>query len=138
MSRTIHVVIVDDHAPFREGLTDLLNAELDLRVVGQGGSAAEAVDLVQDLQPDIILLDLQMPGGGIPAAAQIARSQAQTRIAILTDLNEEDSVDAAREVGAQCYLLKGISARALACILRSLCDGRPDARCWPAPEALRT
>lgn len=66
MSQIISVVVVDDHGPFRECLSDTLNAEQDVRVVGQGASAAEAVMLVEDLQPDIVLLDLEMPGGASP------------------------------------------------------------------------
>jgi len=60
----IHVVIVDDHALFRESLATLLKAEADIEEMGLGGSAAEAVQLARDLLPEIILLDLDMPGGG--------------------------------------------------------------------------
>jgi two-component system, NarL family, nitrate/nitrite response regulator NarL len=135
MSQIINVVVVDDHGPFRECLADTLNAEQDVRVVGQGASAAEAIMLVEDLRPDIVLLDLEMPGGGIPAATQIAQAQPQTRIVILTGNNEEESVRTAQLLGVWCYLLKGISARALTDILRNVYRGHTDAGCWPASDA---
>lgn len=134
MSQIINVVVVDDHVPFREGLTDTLNAEQDVRVVGQGASAAEAVMLVEDLRPDIVLLDLDMPGGGIPAATRIAQVQPQTRIVILTGSHEEESIQAAQLLGVWCYLLKGISARALMDILRDVYRGHRGAACWPSSD----
>jgi two-component system, NarL family, nitrate/nitrite response regulator NarL len=138
MNSIINVVVVDDHPYFREGLTDTLNQEDGVRVVGQGASAADAVMLVEDLHPDIVLLDLAMPGGGISAATQIARSQPQTRIVVLTGINEPESVDAAQRLGVHCYLLKGISSHTLTRILRDVYDGHAGAECWPAPNMARS
>ena len=71
-SNRIHVVIADDHAMFRDGLASILSAEADLEVVGQGGTAQDAIRLARDLLPEIILLDVDMPGGGLEAARIIA------------------------------------------------------------------
>src|SRR5690348_6435050 len=71
MSDMMQIVVVDDHPLFRDGVVHTLSAEPDIEVVGQGGSAAEAVELAQDRLPDLILLDIHMPGGGLQAAQTI-------------------------------------------------------------------
>lgn len=137
MSPTISIVVVDDHRLFREELTQTLNAEPDVLVVGEGASADDAVLLVDHHRPDIVLLDLELPGGGISAATQIVQAQPTTRIVILTGINEAEAIEAAQQVGTQCYLLKGISGHALADILREVYHGRTSAACWPPPDAPR-
>lgn len=119
----IHTVIVDDHALFRESLATLLKAEPDIEVVGLGGSADEAVQLARDLLPDIILLDLDMPGGGLAAAQIIANELPVTRIVVLTASEEDDHLIAALKTGARAYILKGVMARELLRILRAVAAG---------------
>lgn len=117
------IVIVDDHALFRDGLATILDAEDYLEVVGQGGSAEEAINLTKDLKPDIILLDLDMPGGGLHAADVIANEVSQTRIIILTASEEDKNLINALKIGASAYILKGVAARELLRILRMVIDG---------------
>lgn len=117
------IVIVDDHALFRDGLATILDAEDDLEVVGQGGSAEEAIQLTKDLTPNIVLLDLDMPGGGLRAATVISNEIAETKIVVLTASEEDNNLLNALKIGAQAYILKGVAARELLRILRMVIDG---------------
>ena len=117
------LVIVDDHALFREGLATILSAEDDLEVVGQGGSADEAIHLAKDLSPDIILLDLDMPGGGLKAAKVISTEMGETKIVVLTASEEDNNLINSLKIGADAYILKGVAARELLRILRMVIDG---------------
>ena len=101
MSDKIHIVIADDHTLFRDGLATIINAEPDLEVVGQAGNKDEAVQLARDLLPDIALLDIDMPGGGLEAARVIAEQYPVTRIAILTASEEDDHLIGALKTGAR-------------------------------------
>jgi DNA-binding NarL/FixJ family response regulator len=122
-SDTLHVVIVDDHALFRDGLAVILDAEPDFEVVGQGGSAGEAVELARDFLPEIILLDIDMPGGGLEAAQIISNEFPVTKIVILTASEDDDHLIAALRMGARGYILKGVAARELLRILRAVAAG---------------
>lgn len=119
----IHIVIVDDHALFREGLATLLRDEPDIEVVGLGGSAQDAVRLARDLLPELILLDLDMPGGGLEAARVIASECPFTRVVVLTASEADDHLIAALKTGARAYILKGVAARELLRILRLVAAG---------------
>jgi two-component system, NarL family, nitrate/nitrite response regulator NarL len=122
-SNKIRVVIVDDHVLFRDGLATILDAQEDLEVVGQGGSADDAIRLARDLLPEIILLDLDMPGGGLEAARVISNECPVTRIVILTASEEDDHLLAALKTGTRAYVLKGVAARELLRILRAVAAG---------------
>ncbi|MBE0696379.1 MAG: response regulator transcription factor [Anaerolineaceae bacterium] len=122
-SNIIRIVIVDDHVLFRDGLATILDAQDDLEVVGQGGSADDAIRLVRDLLPDIILLDLDMPGGGLEAARVISNDCPVTRIVILTASEEDDHLLTALKTGTRAYILKGVAARELLRILRAVAAG---------------
>ena len=119
-SSKVRIVIVDDHALFRDGLATILAAEADFEVVGQGGTADDAIRLARDLLPEIILLDIDMPGGGISAARAIAIDCPVTKIVILTSSEEDDHLIAALKTGARAYILKGVPARELLRILRAV------------------
>lgn len=119
----LHVVIIDDHALFREGLASILEAEPEIEVVGQGGSAEDALRLTRELLPEIILLDIDMPGGGLKAAQKIAEDFPVTRIVVLTASEEDDHLIAALRAGAQAYILKGVAARELVRILHAAANG---------------
>jgi two-component system, NarL family, nitrate/nitrite response regulator NarL len=123
MSDKIHVVIADDHTLFRDGLAGIIGGADDFEVVGQAGTMQEAVQLARDLLPDIILLDIDMPGGGLEAARIIAEQCPVTRIVILTSSEEDDHLIRALKIGARAYILKGVAARELLRILRAVCDG---------------
>lgn len=123
MSDKIHVVIADDHTLFREGLAGIISGTEDFEVVGQAGTMEEAVQLARDLLPDIILLDIDMPGGGLEAARMVAEELPVTRIVILTSSEEDDHLIHALKIGARAYILKGVAARELIRILRAVWAG---------------
>jgi DNA-binding NarL/FixJ family response regulator len=124
----IRVVVADDHAIFRSGLIITLNAQQDILVVGHGASADEAIALAANLKPDLVLLDLNMPGNGITAAATITNMQPDTRSVILTVQADEDAIDRARRAGACGYILKGVTAGDLVQLIRLICH---DGVVWP-------
>jgi two-component system, NarL family, nitrate/nitrite response regulator NarL len=123
MSDKIHVVIADDHTLFREGLAGIISGTEDFEVVGQAGTRQEAVQLARDLLPDIILLDIDMPGGGLEAARIVAEEFPVTRIVVLTSSEEDDHLIGALKIGARAYILKGVAARELLRILRAVWAG---------------
>ena len=116
------VVVVDDHPLFREGVAQTLQAE-GIEVLGQGGTAAEAVRLAYEWLPDVLLLDIDIPGGGLNAALEVAQSCPVTKIVMLTVSEEEDNLIAALRAGARAYVLKGVAARELVRILGSVAAG---------------
>ena len=119
----IRLVIIDDHPIFREGVVSILGSEPDLDVVGQGLTAEDALRLTRDLLPDVILLDVNMPGGGLYAAETIANSFPVVKIIMLTGSADEDDVLAALKAGAHAYVLKGVAARELNTILHTVYAG---------------
>jgi DNA-binding NarL/FixJ family response regulator len=107
MEELIKVLIVDDHSIFRQGLTALLGAEKQLRVVGQASNGYEAIQRVGELAPDIILMDVQMPGcNGVEATHSIRENGFSGSILMLTVSDGEDDLFAAIKAGANGYLLK--------------------------------
>jgi two-component system, NarL family, nitrate/nitrite response regulator NarL len=123
MSDIIRVLVVDDHPLFRDGVVRTLETDPDIEIVGQGANAQEAIRLSQALLPDILLLDISIPGGGIPAAQVVAESCPVTRIIMLTASEDEDDLLAAFKAGARAYILKGVSARELLSALHSVMAG---------------
>jgi DNA-binding NarL/FixJ family response regulator len=120
---TIRIVLADDHPIFRDGLVRSLEEAGGFDVVGAGGTAEEAVALAQIHQPDLALLDISMPGGGIEAARGVREASPGTRIAMLTVSEAEQDVIGALKAGAIGYVLKGISAGELAAILAGIARG---------------
>ncbi len=125
MTESFQVVIVDDHPLFREGVASTLCAEPDIEVVGQGETAEDAFRLAVELLPDILLLDISIPGGGLNIAPKIATACPVTKIVMLTASAEEDDVISALQAGARGYIVKGVSARELVHILRTIEAGEP-------------
>jgi DNA-binding NarL/FixJ family response regulator len=123
MSDRIRVIVADDHPLFREGVITSLRSTPDLNVIGQASTADEAVRLVRDALPDLVLLDITMPGGGIEAARKIAAACPATRIVMLTVSEHEDDLLETMKAGASGYVLKGVSARELAAVVRSVSAG---------------
>lgn len=104
---TLSILIADDHPVFRKGLRALLAGHPELRVVGEVASGREAVRLAAELQPDVILMDLQMPGGGgLTAVRDIVAARPESRILVVTMFEDDDSVFAAMRAGARGYILK--------------------------------
>ena len=119
----IRLVIIDDHPIFREGVASILGSEPDIEILGQGVTADDAVQLTRDLLPDVILLDINMPGGGLNAAETISTSFPVVKIIMLTGADEKEIVVAALKAGAQAYVLKGVAARELNNIIHTVYAG---------------
>lgn len=103
----LRILIADDHPLFRDGMTMLLNTMPDLAVVGEARTGDEAVDLAATLQPDVIVMDIKMPGlNGIEATRRIMQAQPQMRILIVTMFEDDASVFTAMRAGARGYVLK--------------------------------
>jgi DNA-binding NarL/FixJ family response regulator len=102
----ISLVIADDHPLILAGLASLIESEPDLALLGQGTSAAEAVALYERLRPDVMLVDLNMPGGGLEAIIATRRMHPDARIVMLTSYEGDENVHRALQAGAAGYLLK--------------------------------
>lgn len=120
----IQLLIADDNAPLREGLRTLLGAVEDLEVVGEAATGEEAIRQAALLQPDVILMDIKMPGlNGIEATRQIVNTSPHISILILTMFEDDDSVFAALRAGARGYLLKGALKAELLRAIRGVSHG---------------
>jgi len=120
----IRILIADDHPHFRDGLRALLASDSSLEVVGEAGDGEEAISLAADLQPDVILMDLGMPGvGGIEATRRILRTSPHIAILVISMFEDEDSVFAALQAGARGYLLKGALKAEILRSIRAVASG---------------
>lgn len=118
------VVLVDDHRMVREGLKALLSGEEDIQVVGEASSGEEALDRVRELRPDVLIMDLQMPGmGGLEAIRQVKDMSPGTSIVVLTVDNAEVVLLEAVRAGAAGYVLKDASAELLVQSIRLIKEG---------------
>ena len=105
---TIRVVIADDHPAFRAGLRLMLGIADDIEIVGEADDGARVVDVVQELLPDVVVMDLRMPGlDGIEATRRLLAVQPELGVVVLTMFEDDESVFAAMRAGARGYLLKG-------------------------------
>src|SRR3954470_6159330 len=120
MTKAIRLVVIDDHPLFREGVTRSLTEIGGFEVVGEGSSAEDALRLAGEEAPDIILLDISLPGGGLNAIAPILDRRP---IVMLTVSEDSDDLAAALNSGAQGYVLKGVGSRTLAEILHGVAAG---------------
>lgn len=123
MKTTITIAVVDDHPLFREGVTRSLSENQEFVVVGEGGSKDDAVELVRDHRPDVLLLDISMPGGGLDAIPLILDVSPNQKIIMLTVSESSDDLLGALSRGAKGYALKGIGSKALAEIVRLVAIG---------------
>ncbi len=123
MPDSIQIVIVDDHPLFREGVGATLQQDPFFQVVAEGTSADDALRLAKEHLPDILLLDIAMPGGGLEAARRVAAACPITKIVMLTFSEEEDNVLAALKAGARGYILKGVLGSELRSVLKRIYDG---------------
>lgn len=120
----VRVLLVDDHALFREGLAGIISAQPDMQVVGEANDGLEAFVKAQELKPDLILMDVQMPGmDGIEAARQIKQILPEAIIVMLTVRGDDEMLFEALKNGAQGYLLKEIRSQDLLEMLRGALRG---------------
>lgn len=123
MDEKITLIVADDHPLYREGVVRTLSAEPDIEVAGVGASADEAVSLVAGHMPDIALLDISMPGGGLTAARRIAEAYPAVSIVMLTVSEQDEDVHAALKTGALGYVLKGVGGAELVGLVRDVAKG---------------
>ena len=127
----MRIFVAEDHPLFRRGVVSLLSSVPDFEVVGEATSGGEAVERATRLQPDVVLMDLQMPGGnGIEATREIARKSPDVRVLVVTLFEDDDSVFMALRAGARGYILKDADEEELARAIRAV--GRGEAIFSPA------
>jgi two-component system, NarL family, nitrate/nitrite response regulator NarL len=126
----IRVAAVDDHQIFLAGLERAVRRAPDIELVAQGSCGADALRIARDVQPDIMLLDISMPGSGIETARQITRDHSGVKIIILTASNDDEQLSLALSAGADGFLLKGIQLAELLEAIRAVSRGET----YMAPE----
>ena len=120
----ISVLICDDHAHFRDGLRALLETSTEVDVVGEASDGAMAVEASMTLQPDVVLMDLTMPGmGGVEATRQLLAASPHIGVLVLSMVSDDDSVFAAMQAGARGYLLKGARKAEILRAVRAVASG---------------
>lgn len=117
------VIVVDDHPLFRSGVVETLNDADDLSVVDEASSAAEAIEKVISQRPDVLLLDLGLPGGGLEVLRELATRRIATRTVVLTASESEKDLRESLQLGARGYVLKGVSGPQLVDIVRRVRRG---------------
>ena len=123
---TLRLVVVDDHPIVRDGLAGIFALEEDIDVVGQAGSGPEALAVVAERDPDLVLMDLRMPGGdGFAAIRQLRERGGRPRILVLTTYDTERDIRRAMAAGADGYLLKDLPRDQLVAAVRELMNGSP-------------
>jgi two-component system nitrate/nitrite response regulator NarL len=121
--RPITVGIVDDHPLFREGVTRSLSEIKDFLVVGEGATSDDAAMIAIEKHPDVMLVDVSMPGGGLSAISAILQHSPSTKVLMLTASEEIDTLLGALQRGAMGYVLKGVGSRGLASAIRTIFEG---------------
>lgn len=107
----IRVIIIDDHPMFRQGVRHSLGSDPGIQVVGEGANADDALQLTQELLPDVLLLDISMPGGGLNAANRVTEACPVVRIGMLTVSDSDDDVMQALKAGAGGYIEQSVADR---------------------------
>jgi len=121
---TIHILIADDHPLFLDGMHGLLDSVPDTEVVGEATTGEEAIRLAETLQPDVILMDIKMPGiNGIEATREIAHAHPSIGVLMVTMLEDDESVFTAMRAGARGYVLKGANQAEILRAIRAVANG---------------
>lgn len=125
MNDAITIILVDDHEVVRQGVRAFLDTQADLSVVGEAASGEEAVHLAEQLIPDVILMDLVMPGevDGVEATRRVKNSSPRTQIVVLTSYHEDEHIFPAIRAGAISYILKEIGSEELGEVVRKAANG---------------
>jgi DNA-binding NarL/FixJ family response regulator len=127
----IRVIIVDDHPVVRFGMAAIISLQADMALVGEAGSGEEACRLCAERKPDVVLMDLRLPGmGGVDAISTIRATQPNLRFIVLTTYDGDEDIRKALDAGAQGYLLKGMSHSEVTNAIRRVHAGL---RCIPEP-----
>ena len=125
-SRQVRIIIIDDHPLFRDGLRHVIAADSRFALAGEGASAAEALELVDRLAPDLAVLDVNLPDrSGLDVAADMKQHQSATRVVILTMLKDEQAFNLAMNLGVQGYVLKENAATEIINCLAAAARGEP-------------
>lgn len=120
----IRLLVVDDHQAFRMGLVAMVNEYPDLQVVAEAGTGAQAIDLCRTCRPDVVLMDLRLPGlGGVEATLAIKRQFPASRIIVITTYDGDEDIYRALQSGAKGYLLKDMSKEELVDAIRAVHGG---------------
>ena len=124
MTESIRVLIADDHPLFRDGLTALLTDGPDTELAGAATSGTEAVEMARETQPDVVIMDLHMPGlNGIEATRRIVADSPHISVLVLTMFDDDDSIFSALRAGARGYLLKGADQEQIRAAVRAAANG---------------
>lgn len=133
IAQPIRLMVVDDHPAFRKGLATLIDSEPGMSVVAQTGDGREAVDRYRDVRPDIVMMDLRLPGlSGVEAIMEIRKEFPEARFIVVTTYDTDEDIHRAVEAGAQSYLLKDISEEEILNTVREVHAGK---RPLPKPVA---
>lgn len=124
MSEAIRILLADDHTLFRDGLRALFGSLPDMEVVGEAATGTEAIALAEELQPDVVLMDIQMPElNGVEATRQIVQTSPHIGVIVITMFEDDDSVFAAMRAGARGYVLKGADQEEMLRAIRAVARG---------------
>jgi NarL family two-component system response regulator LiaR len=122
---TIKILLVDDHTVVRSGLSKFIMVNKDLKLIGEASDGAEAIQMVSLHKPDVVLMDLMMPGvDGITATREIHQKYPLVKVIVLTSFADQNMVQGALQAGAIGYLQKNITAKELGNAIRSACAGK--------------
>lgn len=121
----IRLVLADDHTLFRQGLRRLLELTPEFTVIGEAANGEDAVHQVQTLRPDVVIMDVSMPGGGLNAARQVRLTCPEVGIVMLTMHEDQEYLMEALKVGAHGYLVKDVDSANLVDAIRAAREGRP-------------
>ncbi len=124
MPSDIQAALIDAYPLFRDGVREALARTSDIKVIAEGSSVTDALRIAQTLSPDLILIDIDMPGGGVAAIVEVAKVLPDIKVVILTASEHECDVSAAIAAGVQGYVLKGISGAELVDIVRAIHGGQ--------------
>jgi DNA-binding NarL/FixJ family response regulator len=125
MNSTLSVLIADDHPIFRKGLCEVIEGDPALRLVGQAGNGEEALRLIEELKPQVVILDINMPKlSGLQVARTLAEHQSPVKAVLLTMHEDEDLFDEAMELGVQAYVLKESAVDDLLTAVHAVAEGK--------------